>query len=260
MTAILRIESRKLVRSSAVLIGVFAVLSTMYLSIYPEFKEEAEELMEAFPDFIFDMFGLEAIHTIEGFLAAEVYAFFWILLVGLYFAYISAGFVSKDIEERKMDLTLSNPVTRESVILQKVGALWVPLLLLNGGVILFLYIGTYLIDETLDITSLVMVHLLSIPYLLVCAVIGLVTSIVIKKVRTSQVWAIGIVFILWLIESISNITVDYDWIGYVSPSNYYDPTQILVNQEYAFLDAGILLIVFVILLILSIILFKDRDI
>ncbi|RZN63379.1 MAG: ABC transporter permease, partial [Methanonatronarchaeia archaeon] len=222
MTSILRNESRKLVRSSVILTGVFVLLSVMYLSIFPEFKEEAEELLDAFPEFIFDMFGLAELHTIEGFIAAEVYSFFWAILVGIYFAYVGAGFISKDIKNRKMDLTLSNPVSRESVVLQKFGALWVPLLILNASVVIILYVGTSLIGEPIELISLVMVHLLSTPYLLVCAGIGLLLSIVLKRVKPAQVGAIGIVFVLWLIDSVSRVVPDYDWVGYISPSHYFD--------------------------------------
>jgi len=260
MTSILRNESRKLVRSSVILTSVFALLSVMYLSIFPEFKEEAEELLAAFPEFFFDMFGIAELDTIEGFIAAEVYSFFWVILVGIYFAYIGAGFVSKDIKNRKMDLTLSNPVSRESVILQKVGALWVPLLILNVGVTVILYVGTSLIGEPIELISLIMVHLLSTPYLLVCAGIGLLLSIVFKKVKPAQVGAIGIVFILWLIESVSKVVPNYDWVGYISPSHYFDETEILVYQEYSFLDASILVLTFIVLLALSIILFVKKDI
>ena len=260
MTAVLQNESKQRVRGSLILVGVFAVLALLYFSIFPEFADDAVELEEAFPEAMMDFFGLEALHTIEGFIAAEMYSFFWVLLIAIYFAYITAGTVAGDIESRKMDLTLSNPVSRESVLAQKVAALWVPLVALNVGVPFIVYLGSILIDEPINPVALAMVHLLSVPYLLVCAGIGLVLSVVFDRARTAQGAALVTVFVLWLVDSVSSLDPDYEWIGYLTPSRYFDETDILVNEEYAVFDAAVLLAAFVLLVFLAVGVFIDRDI
>ncbi len=260
MTAIFRLESKKRVRGSVILVAVFAVLSAMYFSIFPEYEEDAEALIDAFPEYMLDFFGLEALHTIEGFIAAEIYSFFWVLLVGIYFAYISAGMIVKDIDRRRMDLTLSNPVSRESVILQKVASLWVPLVILNTGVPVIVYGGSVLIGNTINPEAIVLVHLLSVPYLLVCAGIGILCSVLIDRVRTAQATAFGLVIVLWLIDSASALDEEYEWVGDLTPSRYYDETAILVREEYAYADAGLLTLAFVFLLGVSVLLFIRRDI
>ncbi len=260
MTAILRNEASRLLRGSLVLTGVFTLLAAMYYPIFPGFAADAEELEAAFPPELMDFFGIEALDTIEGFIAAEMYSFFWVLLIGIYFAYISAGTIAGDVERRKMDLTLSNPVSRESVLVQKVLALGVPLIVLNIGVIVINVVGSRLIDEPLSLTPLLMVHLLSIPYLLVCAGIGLVMSVVMDRARSAQGIALILVFTLWLIDSASRLDADYEWIGYLTPSRYYDETAILVREEFAYFDAAVLTAGFLVLLLLSTALFLRRDI
>ena len=260
MTAILRLESRKRVRGSVVLIAVFAVLSALYFSMFPGIQEEMDVFEAAFPEYMFDMFGIEELHTIEGFIAAELYSFFWSLLLAIYFAYVGAGLIASDVQERRMDLTLSNPVSRESVVLQKVAALWVPLVALNVGVPIIVYVGALVIGESFNPVALAMVHLLSIPYLLVCAGIGVVLSVVVDRVRRARSTALTLVFALWLVDSVSRIDPDYEWIGTFTPSRYYEETNILVHEEYAFLDAGLLLAVFLVLIIVATVVFTRRDI
>lgn len=260
MTAILRNESRRLLRGSISLTVVFAVLSLLYFSIFPEMADDAIDLEEAFSESIIDFFGVEAIHTIEGFIAAEMYSFFWVLLIAIYFAYVSAGTIAGDIESRKMDLTLSNPVSRESVLAQKVAALWVPLVVLNVSVPSIIYVGSVAIDEQINPVALAMVHLLGVPYLLVCAGIGIVLSVAMDRARKAQAAALVVVFVLWLIDSVSNIDPDYEWIGYLTPSRYYNETDILVNEEYAFFDAAVLLAAFVLLVLIATGIFIHRDI
>lgn len=263
MTAIFLNEAKKHRRGSFALVGVLALFSVLYFSIYPDFADDVEaveEVFEAFPQGMMDFFGIEAIYTIEGFIAAEMYSFFWVVLVGIYFAYISAGMIAGDIERRKMDLTLSNPVSRESILVQKVAALVVPLVVLNVGVSSVVYVGARLIGESFNPVALTMVHLLSVPYLLVCAGIGLVLSVVVERSRNAQAAALVVVFMLWLVDGVSNIDPDYEWIGYVTPSRYYDETAILVREEYAFFDAALLLVAFMFLVLVATGLFTQRDI
>ncbi len=259
MTSILIEESRRYLRSSLAITGIFVILVAYLLAVFPAIKEEAELIEEAFPEYLQGLLGIEAMHTIEGFMAYS-YDFFWIVLVGIYFAYLGAGMISKDIRKRKMDLTLANPVSRESVVLQKIAALWVPLTILNIGLILILYIGALLIGETLNPTSLIMVHLLSIPYLLVCAGIGLVFSTIFDRGDGAPITAMGLVFVLWLVDGVTKMDPDFEWIGDLTLTRYYDTNEILVHGEYAFIDAGILLLAFLVLLLVSAFIFVTRDI
>lgn len=259
-TAVLRVESRKRLRGSLVLLAVFGLLSAMYLSMFPDIKDDMEGIAELFPEWMFEAFGLDALHTIEGFIAAEVYSFFWAILVAVYFAHLGAGMIAADVRTRKMDLTLSNPVSRESVLVQKVASLWVPLVVLNVGVAVILAVGSTLIDEPIDPVALSMVHLLSVPYLLVCAAIGVVLSVVVDHERTAKAAAIGLVFLLWLVDTVSRLNPDFEWVGALTPSRYFNETRILVHEEYAVLDAGVLLVTFFVLLAAATVLFVRRDI
>ena len=259
-TAILGIESTRRIRSSAALLVVLTIFSILYLSIFPSFKEDAEDLAEAFPGFFYDMFDIEALHTIEGFIAAEIFSFFWTVIVAVYFAYIGATMVSVDIHERRMDLTLSNPIKRESVVVQKLLSLWVPLAILNIGLFVLLLAGSNVINEPLDPIALAMVHLLSIPYLLVCTAIGLLLSVWLSHPRSSKAAAVALVLVLWLVDAVSRMTPDYRWIGDVTPSRYYEHTAILVRQEYSLFDAGLLLLVFSVLVVIATALFLRKDI
>jgi len=260
MTAIARVESRKRVRGSVILVAIFAFLSVLYFSMFPGIQAEMDVLEEAFPGFMFELFRIEQLHTIEGFIAAEIYSFFWVLLVGGYFAYIGAGLIAGDLRNRAMDLTLSMPVSRASVVLQKLSALWVPLVVLNVGVAACVSVGGLLIDEPFNPIALVMVHLLSIPYLLVCAGLGLLASVVFERVRTARATALGLVVMLWLVEGVSRLDQEYEWVGALAPSRYYDQTAILVHEEYAVFDAVVLVAGFLVLVALSVVIFSRRDI
>ncbi|GAB3019917.1 ABC transporter permease [Natronobiforma cellulositropha] len=260
MTAILRAESRQLVRSSLVLTGLLALLLAFVLAVFPGFAEEAALVEEAFPPVLLGLLGIEEIHTIEGFVGGYVFSIVWILFAGIYFAYVSAGMIVDDIRTRRMDLTLSSPVSRESVVLQKVAALWVPLVALHVGLFAVVAVGIRVIGESLDPVALAMAHLFLVPYLLVCAGIGIVLSVVLERVESAQAAALGLVFVLWLVDGLSHMDPDFEWVGAATPSRYVDPGAILVHGEYAFGDAGLLLVAFLALIVIALVVFVRRDI
>ncbi|ELY53668.1 ABC transporter permease subunit [Natronolimnohabitans innermongolicus] len=260
MTAILRVESGQLVRSSVVLTGLLGLLVAFVLAVFPGFAQEAELIEEAFPPVLLGLLGIEEIHTIEGFVGGYVFSLVWVLFAGIYFAYVSAGMIVDDIRTRRMDLTLSTPVSRESVVLQKVAALWVPLVALNVGLFAVLFLGIRVIGETLDPVALAMAHLFTVPYLLVCAGIGIVLSVVLERVESAQAAALALVFVLWLVDGLSHMDPDFEWVGAIAPSRYVDPGAVLVREEYAFADAGVLLAAFLALLAVATVVFVRRDI
>ncbi|MCU4743766.1 ABC transporter permease [Halobacteria archaeon AArc-m2/3/4] len=260
MTAILRNESGKLLRGTLTLTGLLVVLTAFFFVVFPSIQEEAELFEEVYPEYMLELLGIEELHTIEGFVGGYIFPFVWILLAGIYFAYISAGMISRDVRTRRLDLTLAGPVSRESVLLQKVAALWVPLVALNLGLATVLFVGATLLGESFDLVSLAMVHLLGTPYLLACAGIGIVLSVVVDRVETAQAVSLVLVFVLWLVDGLSSMSPDFEWVGDLTLSRYYDPSAILVHEEYAFVDAGLLLAVFLVLLGVAVLVFTRRDI
>ena len=260
MTAILRNESANQLRGSLLLLGLFAIVSAFFFAAFPGFAEEAELVEDAFPEFLMGLLGFEELHTIEGFVSGYIFPLILMVFTGIYVAYAGAGMIAEDIRTRRMDLTLSNPVSRESVVLQKVAALWVPLVVVNVGLFVVLLVGATLLGEPLDPLALTVAHLLSIPYLLVCAGIGIVLSVTVDRVDTAQAVASGLVFVLWLLEGLGGTDEDYEWLGIVAPSRYYHPADVLVHEEYAFGDAGLLLVAFLALLGIALVVFVRRDI
>lgn len=260
MTAILRLESRKLLRGSLLLAGIFAIIVVFMLAVFPSMAEEAEAIEAAFPEHVLGFFGMEEMHTVEGFISSYLFPFVWVLILGVYFGYLGGGMVAGEIRDRRMDLTLSNPVSRESVVIQKVAALWVPIFILIGVVYGILLGGVQVLGESVDPVYLALAHLFIVPYLLVCATIGVMISIVVDRQSTGQTGALGVVFLLWLIDGLSEMDPDLEWIGAFTPSRYVDSPAVLIHEEIVISDVLILTVAFVVLLTIAIGLFVRRDI
>ncbi len=256
-----RYESSRRLRGTAALATGLAVLTAFFVWYFSVLDVDSlKQAFESMPPALLEAFGIESITTIEGFLATEVYNFLWVLGLGLYFAYTAGGLIAGDIERDRMDLLLSFPVSRSRLLVEKFGALLVPILAVNVVVALVVYGGTVAIGESIDLGRLVMVHALSIPYLLTCAAIGTVFTVFFDRADVAKRGAIGVVFALFLVKSITASADGVGWIRNLSPMNYYDPTAILLSGTYGLVDAGVLLAVSVVLLVASQLVFQRRDI
>jgi ABC-2 type transport system permease protein len=256
-----RYETGRRVRGTVILaiaISLYSAFIIWYFTVLDGI--EFEDVFQDLPPAMLDAFGIESLSTIEGFLGAELYNFVWVLGLGLYFAYAAGGIIATDIENERMDLLLSFPISRSQLLVEKFASLLLPIVGVNvfvGGAI---HVFASAIGESIDPAHLVLAHVLSIPYLLVCAGIGTVLSAVVSRAAIAERGAIGVVFVLFLVESVVGGADAYDWIQYVSPTHYYEPTPILIDGTHELIDTGILIVAFFGLLVLSQVLFHRRDI
>lgn len=261
MFELARYDAERRMRSNVILGVIVGVIALFFTLLFPSFEEAgAADIADAMPPAMQEMFGVEAMGTIEGFLAVEIYNWVWVLLVGMYFAYVAAGMVARHVEHGQMDLLLSYPVSRRRVVGEKVSALAVPLVVLNVVVFAFVFAGVVMIGESVDVVRFAMVHALSVPYFLVCIGIGTLLSVAVSRAETAQRVAIGLVFVLWLTESITATVDGFEWVGALSPTNYYDPTEILVHGTYDLVGAGLLAGASVVLVVLGAFVFRRTDI
>ncbi|MFB6165957.1 MAG: ABC transporter permease subunit [Haloarculaceae archaeon] len=246
-------ETRRRWRGTAALAVMLAALAALMVAFFPSVQASGvdfETYVASMPPAFRAAFGVEAMTTIGGFLATELYQFAWVLLLGLYFAYLAGGVVASDVERGRMDLLLSTPISRRRVVAEKFLSLLAPMVAVNVVGAVVVYAGTVAVGDPIDVIDLTMVHVLSLPYLLACAAIGLVFSVALHRADTAQRGALGLLFALFLVDSVS-VSSDYDWAGALSPTRYYDPTAILVRGEYDWTGAAILLLAAVALVLFA---------
>ncbi|MFB6131394.1 MAG: ABC transporter permease [Salinigranum sp.] len=261
MFDITRYESRRRVRGTLALAALIGLFTLLIVGIYPSIAASGTDFqayIESLPPALRESFGVSAITTVEGFLSTELYQFIWLLLFGLYMAYLGGGAVAGDVESGRIELVLATPVSRSRLLAETYLSLLVPVVALNLLVPLFVYGGLILIDESVDLTNLIAVHVLSVPYLLVCASVGVLLSVLVSREDAARRGGIAAIFMLFVIDAVSAGT-DYDWLGALSPTRYYDPTDILVHGTYDVGGALVLLAAALALLAASQAIFRRAD-
>jgi len=257
---IARFEGEQRLRITGVLAVVFALFGGMFIALAPDIVASGayEDLLGSIPPAMQTLVGLETFSSIEGVVSGEYYTFTWVVGLGGYLAYSAAGSVAGDLKNDRMDTLLAAPVSRTNVLLGKYLGLLVPILVLNVVVPLVLYVGSILIDMPMSLTDLLLLHLLSLPYLLCWGAVGLLAGVVVRRGRTAGRVAVGVVIASWLVESVV-VQTEFEWLGSVSPMRYFDPPGVLVDGTYDVTGAGLLLVAAGISLVAARQRFERRD-
>lgn len=249
-------------RGAFVLSGLLAALAGFTAAFFPSVKTSAAELeqyIESLPPAFREAFGIETFATIEGFLATEFYTFGWLLLLGLYFAYRAGALLSSDVESGRIDIVLAMPISRARLVGERFLALVPTMLVVNVVGAAAVQVAVIAVGESISPSRLLAVHALSIPYFLACAGIGLVLSAITDSRDRAARGALGLVFGLFILESLT-AAADADWAGLLSPTRYYGPSAILVRGDVDLVGALVLLLAGVGLVAIAAWSFTRRDI
>jgi len=259
MPEIARFESRRRLRGSAILGAAIAGFGVLFVTFFPSVEQiDVEAYAESMPPLFRELFNIQAMGSIEGFLAVELYQFVWVLLLPLYLAYLGAGAVAGSADADRLDVELSLPVSRPGLLLEKTASLVPVLLAPNLLVPPVVYAAVLAIGESIDASALLAVHALSLPYLAACAAVGVLASVVVLDGDLARRLAVGVVFALYLLDSLAAVA-EQDWLGAISPARYYDPTEIVVNAEYDLVGAAVLVGMTAVLLALAALQFRRVD-
>lgn len=248
-------------KGSIVLSILLSGLAGFTAAFYPSVRESApqlQEYIESLPPAFREAFGVESFATIQGFLATEFYTFAWLLVLGLYFGYRAGFLIASEVETDRIDLLLALPVSRARFLWERYLALVPTMVVVNVLGALAVFAAVLAIGESIGATTLLAVHALSVPYFLACAGIGLVLSVVWDSADRAARGALGLIFGLFLVESLTAAT-DFEWLGLLSPTRYYDPSAVLVRAEYDLVGAAVLLAAALLLVGLATWLFRRRD-
>jgi ABC-2 type transport system permease protein len=240
---------------------LFMGISAMYTGFYPAFEESLLEMMESgFADSFNFLSGAQDMSSYVGFLNLELYQIFWLMILGIIFGFISASMISKEIEGKTFDLLMSNPVSKKQIVFEKFLGLVPMIILINFATMFSVILSTLAMSEELNFSNLFITHLVSIPYFLAVIGIGILISVIINEKMKASITMIAIIVGMFVFNSISLMVPDYDKIGLISITHYFDPYQTLKFGE---VDIGGLIVLSVITiwcLIIAMIYFDHKDI
>lgn len=215
--------------TSLVLISIF------FLSIFPVYASNADELKNMFamvPPEIPAAFGID-INTFFTMLGFYKFVFLYVILCGAIQAMnIGLSITSKENRSKTADFLLSKPVSRVTILNGKICSVLTSLLLTNIVYTVVSTIAAIIISaEEFDITIFILISITMLFIQILFASLGFLLGIVKDKIKNVLSISLSVVFSFFVIDMVGS-ALSLDAIKYFSPFKYFDINYIINNSAY----------------------------
>ncbi len=233
---IYRHEFRARLRSVIIWSLGVMVLITFFFAMFPIFADEAalmNEFLAKYPQELRAAFGMDRmdLSTVLGF-----YGFIFLfvqLCLAIQASNYGFGLVSIEESELTADFLLSKPVSRTHVLTSKLLAALTSLTITNLAVwaTSFTAIEMFRGKHEYEVKPLLLVLLSIVIFQLFFLSVGLVISLLVKRVRSVTPYGLGLGFGMYVLNAFSGVFGDVT-LELVTPFKHIDPTYILTESAY----------------------------
>jgi ABC-2 type transport system permease protein len=224
-------ELRARTRSVIVWSVAVAAILLLFSSIFPGFADQAATLREMFarfPPALLDAFGMQStdMSSVLGF-----YSFLFVfvqLCLAIQAGNYGFGLVSIEESEWTADFLLSRPVSRVQVMTSKLLAALSSLTITNLVVwaVSFICMASFNGGRPYEIGTVVLVLVTIILFQLFFLAVGLVVSLLVRRVRSVTPYSLGLGFGMYVLNAFGSVLAQAR-LEYITPFKHMDPASIV---------------------------------
>jgi ABC-2 type transport system permease protein len=244
-------------------IAVFLMIF-LYMSIFSSLAVDAEvlnDMMSEFPEEFLIAFGMDGVDlsAVLGYFGITM--LFSQLLISIQAA--NYGFSLVSVEERELtaDFLLTKPVGRTKILTSKLLAALTSLAITNAviWVTSFITIIVFRDGRPYDTSTLVLLLLTTTFLALFFLMVGLLISLLVRKIRNVTPFSMGLVFGMFVINAFGGM-IGEDKLTYITPFSHFDANYIVENAAFDLPLVSISVAVIVISVAASYWLYEKRNI
>jgi ABC-2 type transport system permease protein len=238
-------RNRKNLITWSIIVFLFTFLM---VSIYPfmiEMGDTINMMMEELPKEFGDALGMneQAWSKVAGFYSTY-YGIYLIVLVAIYTTSTGARILSKEERDGTADFLMTKPISRKSLFMTKMFALFSLSMIIYLVQTLTAMIGFLVFDVgKVDWAPVFIMHAHGLVLILFFTCLGVLVSMFFRPKKNFMGMVVGIVFGSYFINAISKAASEIEWIGYISPFYYMDFSVSDPNYSFQAISALVLLII-----------------
>ena len=226
----LKINLKSFIIWTSILIGLFLVVFLIYPSIINSANiKMIDEMMKIFPEEMLKAFNMDlsTIDSAFGWLKTEGFVFV-LLITGVYSGILGSNILLKEESDKTIEYLNSVPVTRKNIVLNKIlcGIFYIILMILIIGI--FNFIGLSLSGE-FDRKSYILLSITPLFSSIVIFAICLFLSTFTHKTKKTLGISLGIVFVSYFLNVISEIGESTEFLKYISIFTLADIRNVILN-------------------------------
>jgi ABC-2 type transport system permease protein len=249
--------------STLVWASSLALLVILFLNLYPAFTKDVDaslKILANLPLPVREALGISLgnFFTIFGFYS---YLFTFVTLAGAIQAMnLGVGSIAKERSGKTADFLLAKPISRSSVVTQKILAAVTILFITNIIFVVVAFMTALAVStKSFNMTTFFLISLTLLLTQLVFLAVGVFFSVLIPKVRSIIAISLPTVFVFFIIGSLGAI-IGNDNVKYVTPFKFYDPQYIMQHNSYELKYMLIELVVIFVAIVATYVLFNKKDV
>lgn len=237
---LIRHECRQGFRSLAIWTLSISAFLVLCIFMYPEMEKEMENVSDMFSSMgaLSDAYGMDRLDlgTLTGFYAVECGN---ILGIGgaFFSSLLAVSALAKEEKGRTAESLLSHPISRRTIVTEKLAAVMLQILILNIIVFLLPALSIAAIGEPIPWKELCLLHLAH--FLVQMELAGICFGVSAFLRRGGLGIGLGIAAVLYFMNIIANITDRARSLRYLTPFAYADGAEIVTDAR---LDAEMVLL------------------
>lgn len=205
-----------------------AFMLVICVLMFPEMKNEMNDVSEIFANMggFTQAFGMDRLNfgTLIGFYGVECGNILGIG-GGFFAAYLGITMLSKEEKEHTVEFLLTHPVSRLSILLQKLFSVVAQIIVMNVIIVLLSGISIVAIGETIPMKEWGLIHT---AYLLLQLEIGVICFGMSAFLRRGSIGiGLGTAAMLYFANILCNISDHAEFLKYVTPFAYAEPADII---------------------------------
>lgn len=200
--------------------------------LFPEMKGEMDAVGDMFASMgsFTDAFGMDRLNfgTLVGFYAIECGNVLG--LGGAFFAsLIAVAALSKEEKDKTAEFLLTHPVSRVRVITEKLAAVLLQIVLMNGAVLGLSLLSMAMVGEEIPWKEILLMHLAY--FLLQVELAGICFGISAFTRRGSAGIGLGLAAMMYFLNLIANIADSAQFLKYITPFGYCEGADIVTDGK-----------------------------
>ena len=226
-----------------------------------------QDIFSSFPEGLMDFLGdLEVLANPYGFWTLEMLSFIW-LYAGILFIFTASSLLSREVEKKIIDLSLSKPISRDNFLGSKIIFLYIYIMAVIG-IFFLITLGSMATSSIFRAEGIFLERFLAayfsvVLFLGALAMVAKFTSTIFLSTKKSMALGVMILFIMFFLGKFY-IYMDeaIQGIKYISIFYYFNPIEYIVNADVVIFtrDIYVLGVINVALIIGSLVVFDKKDI
>ncbi|GAB4290315.1 MAG: hypothetical protein Kow0067_16620 [Coriobacteriia bacterium] len=220
------------------------------------------ELVENMPPEMLALFGGNDISfaSMGGYFQTEYLGLMWMVIVGCAIVMYGVGSLAGDIGRGTMELTLSQPISRLTVVLTRIAVLVVYVLILAAATFVPIQVFGPTYDVDLTATTFWLLFALGSLFMLALGGISMLASSIFRDSGKPAGIAAGLLVVMWVLDLVSNVSEAAELFDPVNLVGYWQPGKIINDNVVAAEAWWVYGVVAVIGLIGAVLVFRRRDV